>query len=112
MRAVSGHVLDKGLNIAGVPRSTRTGRLRTGFALLKDRNVSLFSKAFALGLGAAATLVLLALEVPLEGVVGTVLPIFGIFADLALDGLEALILPVIFAALFLPSLASTRGATA
>ena len=72
-----------------------------GLALMRDPSVAFGQKATALGLGLMLTVLLEALEFPLEGLLSAMTgflaaPIFGI-----VDGLEFLILPVLFGAAIL-----------
>lgn len=90
-----------------VQAQTRSGGLldiRFGFSLFRDRRVSLFTKLFALGLGAALTALLIGLEFPIETIIAAMLNLLGIGLDSLVDGMEALIGPVLFAALLLPHL--------
>jgi hypothetical protein len=73
-----------------------------GYALLRDRRVPIRTKLIALGIG-AATIELL--QLPVEGVFSVLLSFIGAAGDLALDGAEALIGPVVIATLLLPLLA-------
>ncbi len=75
--------------------------------MLRDRQVSLVAKLIALAFGVALTAMLLLLEIPLEGLLGLFLPFIGFAADVVVDGLEFLILPVLFAGLILPHLLPT-----
>ncbi len=76
---------------------------RFGFRL-RDHHVPLKSKVAALAIGVALTGVLTALELPLEALLGLFLPVLGLAADFVVDGLEFLVLPVLFASLILPLL--------
>jgi hypothetical protein len=78
---------------------------RTGFALFRDGRVPAPTKLLALMLGGAATALMVALEVPVEAVIGFVLNIPGVGLDLAVDGLEMVAGPLLFGALFLTRLA-------
>ena len=80
------------------------GRLRRGFGLLKSRQVSVFTKLLALGIGVAITLLLVALEAPLETIFAFMVPFGGAIVDVAFDGVEMVALPILFACLVLPSL--------
>ena len=80
--------------------------IRLGFALLRDRRVSLGTKLLALASGAGLTALLVSLELPLDSIVAAMLPIVGFAIDLAVDGLEVLICPVLAAVLLLPMLAA------
>jgi hypothetical protein len=77
-----------------------------GYALLCDRRVPIRTKLIALGIGAAAVGTIELLQLPIEGVVAMLLPFIGAAGDLALDGAEAVIGPVLIATLLLPYLAS------
>jgi hypothetical protein len=79
--------------------------MRLGYALLRDRRVSIRAKLIALGIGAAAIGTIELLELPVEGVLAALLPFVGAAGDLALDGAEAIIGPVLIASLLLPYLA-------
>jgi hypothetical protein len=76
-----------------------------GYALLRDRRVPIRAKLIALGIGAAGVGAIELLQLPVEGVVAALLPLMGAAGDLALDGAEAVIGPVLIAALLLPHLA-------
>ncbi len=72
--------------------------------MLKDRGIPVTSKVLALGVGVALTGALVLLEVPFEFLVGLLVPVVGLGADVAIDGVEALIMPVVFACMVLPRL--------
>jgi len=76
-----------------------------GYALLRDRRVPIRAKLIALGIGAAGVGAIELLQLPVEGVVAALLPLMGAAGDLALDGAEAVIGPVLIATLLLPHLA-------
>jgi hypothetical protein len=76
-----------------------------GYALLRDRRVPIRTKLIALGIGAAGVGAFELLQLPVEGVVAALLPLIGAAGDLALDGAEAVIGPVLIATLLLPHLA-------
>jgi hypothetical protein len=61
-----------------------------------------------LGIGAAAVGLIELLQVPFESILAFILPVVGIAGDLAVDGAEAVIGPVLVAALLLPYLAPSR----
>jgi hypothetical protein len=79
--------------------------MQLGYALLRDRRVSIRAKLIALGIGAAAIGAIELLQLPVEGVVAALLPFIGAAGDLALDGAEAVIGPVLIATLVLPHIA-------
>jgi hypothetical protein len=76
-----------------------------GYALLRDRRVSLRAKLLALGIGAAVVSGIELLQIPLEGVLAFLLPVVGVAGDVAIDGAEAILGPVLVATLLLPYLA-------
>src|ERR1700720_4920042 len=79
--------------------------MRLGYALLRDRRVPVRTKLIALGIGAASVGAIELLQLPVEGVVAALLPFVGAAGDLALDGAEAVIGPVLIATLVLPHIA-------
>jgi hypothetical protein len=79
--------------------------LRLGATLLRDRRIPASRKLMALAIGFAITYALCAVEAPLEMVVGVLAPGLGTAAGLLLDGAEAIVCPMLFAALLLPHLA-------
>lgn len=78
--------------------------VRYGFALLKDRSTPISAKALSMVIGLMLTGLLLILEIPLDGIIAFLAPFLGIAADIAFDGAELLLLPVLFACLVLPRL--------
>jgi hypothetical protein len=76
-----------------------------GYTLLRDRRVPIRTKLIALGIGAAGVGAIELLQLPVEGVVAALLPFVGAAGDLALDGAEAIIGPLLIATLILPHLA-------
>jgi hypothetical protein len=80
-------------------------KMTLGYALLRDRRVPIRTKLIALGIGAAGVGAIELLQLPVEGVVAALLPLIGAAGDLALDGAEAVIGPVLIATLLLPHLA-------
>jgi len=87
-------------------RARKRGWLDTGlgFALLRDRRVSVGSKVLALTLGILLTAGLEVLELPMEAVLAMLVPVLGLGFDTFVDGVEALVLPFVFAAILLPHL--------
>lgn len=77
----------------------------TGFALFKDRSVPVSSKVLALGIGIACTVLLIAVEAPIEFLVGLLLPFVGVAADMLIDGVEFFVLPLLIACIVLPRIA-------
>ena len=78
---------------------------RFGFGLLRDKRIPVGKKAVALLLGAGLTALLVGMELPLEALLAFFLPFVGSIADMAIDGLELILCPVLFASLILPRLA-------
>lgn len=76
-----------------------------GYALLRDRRVPLRPKLVALGFGLAAAGLVELLQIPIESVFALVLPIVGAAGDVAVDGAEAVIIPILVATLLMPYLA-------
>jgi hypothetical protein len=79
--------------------------MQLGYALLRDRRVPIRTKLIALGIGAAAIGAIEVLQLPVEGIFAVLLPFVGAAGDLALDGAEAIIGPVLIATLVLPHIA-------
>ena len=80
--------------------------LKLGFALFKDKRISPLHKLLSIGIGVAATGVCIALEIPLEGVVMALLPIFGAALDIVADGVEAIVITSMVGCLVLPFIAN------
>lgn len=76
-----------------------------GLKLLRDGRVPVKSKLAALALGLGAIFVLQILELPIEAALALLLPIVGVAADFALEGVELLAGPLLIATLTLPYLA-------
>ena len=85
--------------LAGTGSQTMTIDPRLGLKLLRDHRV------LALGIGAATIAGIEILQLPAEGIIAALLPFVGAAGDLALDGAEALIGPVVIATLLLPKIA-------
>ena len=79
-----------------------------GLALLRDPLVPFGLKAQSLGLGFVLMLVLQALEFPLEAAVDAMTGLLATPLMFAFDGLEFLILPVLFGAAILSRMAAPR----
>ena len=84
--------------------------LQTGFSMFRNRSIPGSLKVGSLTLGLLATLLLTAFEIPLEGIVGLLLPFVGPAIDLAIDGAEVVLLPLLFGAAILPHLVRRRAA--
>jgi hypothetical protein len=78
---------------------------RLGVALFRDRRVAVPHKMMALALGGVLIVALNALELPLEALVAFLLPIVGAGIDLAFNGVENIVGPLLLAALLLPHVA-------
>lgn len=82
--------------------------IRAGFALARDATTPVSAKLLALAIGAAVTVLMIAFEVPLEGLLGLLIPFVGEAIDLVFDGLEVVVLPVLIGAAVLPLLVPKR----
>ncbi len=71
---------------------------------MRDRGVPGRIKLLALFIGLLCTVLLELLEIPLETVVAVLLPFVGPAVDLAIDGAEFVLLPLLLAAAFMPHL--------
>ena len=72
---------------------------------MRDQRVSILTKLAALASGITLTAILVALEFPLEALIGVVLPFLGFALDFAVDGLEIIVLPLLAATLVIRWLA-------
>ena len=99
------HGVPAPLSFYGNACSLQTVNLALGYTLLRDRRVSIRAKLIALGIGAAVMGAVELLQLPIEGVLAAFLPFIGAAGDLALDGAEAVIGPVLIASMVLPRLA-------
>ena len=78
---------------------------RLGVALFRDRRVPVPHKMMALALGVIILVSLNAMELPLDTLVAFLLPVIGAGIDLAFNGIENIIGPLLLAALLLPHVA-------
>ncbi len=78
---------------------------KLGLRLLRDRRVASATKMSAFGIGLVALVALEVLEMPLQMALALLIPILGLAADFALDGIELLAVPFFVATLALPFLA-------
>jgi hypothetical protein len=83
--------------------------LKKGFAMLRSRDVSVTLKLGSLAVGVLSTILLALVEAPIEGLVGFLLPLIGPAIDLAIDGAEIVLLPLLIAAALLPHLVERRS---
>lgn len=95
-------VAGKAIAKHGVGRLVDVG---LGLALMRDARVPVRAKAMALGIGVAAMTGLVALEVPLEGMLAMLVPLLGPAVDLAIDGAEETIGSLLVATLVIQKLA-------
>jgi hypothetical protein len=79
-------------------------KMPLGYLLLRDPRVPMRAKLMALGAGAAVITAIELLQIPFETIAAALLPFVGIPGDLALDGAEAIIGPILVACLLLPRL--------
>ena len=82
--------------------------IKYGFSLFKDRNVPATSKLLALTIGIAATALLMAMEAPLELILGIFIPFFGLTSDVLVDGIEVIVFPMLIACIVLPRLVARK----
>lgn len=78
---------------------------KTGLGMLRSRTIPGSLKLTALALGIGLTVGVEMLEMPLETLVAVLLPGIGLAANFVMDGMEAVILPILFASLAMPHLA-------
>ncbi len=78
---------------------------KLGLRLLRDRRVPGSTKVLSMGLGLGALVVLEVLELPLQTALALLVPVLGLAADFALDGIELLAVPFFVSTLLLPFLA-------
>lgn len=78
---------------------------KLGLRLLRDRRVPAATKMLSFGLGLCALFAVEVLEFPLESALALLVPVLGLAADLAIDGIELLAVPFFVATLVLPFLA-------
>lgn len=71
---------------------------------MRDPRVPAAKKLAALVAGVGLTMVLVLLEVPLEGILGFIAPVIGFAADAMVDGAEFLVVPLVIAVAILPYL--------
>jgi hypothetical protein len=88
-----------------VERTSGNMNAPLGYALLRDRRVPVRAKCVALAVGLAVMGIIQLLQVPFESVLAFVLPGVGAAGDVAVDGVEAVVLPVLVATLLMPYLA-------
>ena len=79
--------------------------VRFGLALLRDRRIPIGAKLMSLAIGGGITAAVMAMELPLESLLALLVPFIGFASDALIDGLEAVIGPMVVAALVLPHLA-------
>lgn len=79
--------------------------VRFGLSLFRDRRVPTGRKLLAVGLGAGLMALLIAWELPLEGLWALLLPMVALPLEVVVDGMEAVVGPILLAGLLLPHLA-------
>lgn len=82
--------------------------LKLGFALFRDKRVPRSAKFVAVVLGLVAMVLLNVIELPAEAFVAIALPLIGVPFDLAFNGIENVIGPVLLSAFFL-TLTAPKG---
>jgi hypothetical protein len=105
MRAVGRVVGKREASGAGRSPAIRALDIGFGFALFRDRRVPVAAKGLALIVGGLLVSLLISLEVPVELLVAGLLNLLGAGMDIAIDGLEMLVGPVLLGALLLVHLA-------
>lgn len=78
---------------------------------MRDPEVAIAKKGTALLVGAGITIALVALEIPLEGLVAFLIPFVGAAVDTVIDGAELILLPLIIALGVLPYLVRSQRQT-
>jgi hypothetical protein len=91
--------------LAAQIQSGKLLELGLGLALLRDGRVSVRTKALTMASAMAMMTVLVALEIPLEGLLSMALPFVGVGLDLVADGAEETVGTLLLAALILPHVA-------
>lgn len=76
--------------------------LKLGYRLMLDRRVPMRCKLLAMGFAVALTGILEFLELPIEGMVAGLIPVIGLAGDIAVDGIELVAGPLLFACMLLP----------
>ena len=78
---------------------------KLGLRLFRDGRVPAATKALAVGLGVGALALLQVMELPIESALALLVPVLGLAADAAIEGVEVLAVPFFVATLLLPHLA-------
>lgn len=96
-------IVRRALHKAAAGEAHRRGWLnfRLGFALMRDRRVPILTKLAALASGVTLTAILIAIEFPLESLLGVLVPFLGAGLDLIVDGLEVVALPLLLSSLII-----------
>lgn len=79
--------------------------IRAGIALFRSRDVPFRYKLLCVAIGVALTALVEFLELPVETILAALLGPLGLGIDVAIDGAEAVALPLLFAAALLPHIA-------
>jgi hypothetical protein len=77
---------------------------KLGYLLMKDGRVPRRAKGLSIALALLITVMVEALELPVEGILAASLPVVGIVGDGLVDFAELLGLPILFSCLLLPFL--------
>lgn len=102
LRLLGGQLLQRAVSTGGLHKAFDW---RLGIQLMRDGRVPMRCKGQAIVLGVLALVALEVLELPLQTVLWTVLPIIGFAADAAVDGIELLAVPFLISTIALPFLA-------
>jgi len=82
---------------------------QNGWRLFLNPQISAGKKFLAVVLALAATGALIVMEVPLEAALAALLPGAGLILDVAIDGLEVLLLPALLSGSLLSLLATSQA---
>ncbi|MHB8637634.1 MAG: hypothetical protein ACYC96_14295 [Fimbriimonadaceae bacterium] len=96
------------LHLLGHRAARRFLNFKLGWQLFRDPRVPVYTKALALSVGALVTVLLMVCEIPLEGLLGLLIPFAGFAADVMFDGAELILFPLLIAMAILPYLVKAR----
>ena len=86
-------------------KSGRLVDLGLGLALLRDGRIPVRTKAMAMAIALGLTTGMVALEIPLEGLLAVAVPMLGFAVDMFADGAEETVGTLLICALILPHFA-------
>jgi hypothetical protein len=76
---------------------------------MRDKQIPIHVKFLAFTVATCITILLLAFEVPLEGVLALAMPFLGVPLDFAVDGIEVVVLPLLLTMALMPSFVKLRA---